>query len=318
MEPVRDQRRPHADNDNVVEEYRSRSTIEELHAVGAFEAVERARHARRQRSPEIKHTREAKNALRDEHESAIASLTRIATQAGGGLAEELATSTSLHAAYGLDRTRKSIIKRRLGQRSGLLRLLQVEFHTDFPAIVTQRSALYVSHMLAITANVAVLSNTEWPAALRWFTERLPILTRLIAPDRLEAEFNEHLKQARAKLAGRVQLVGSDFLTGPSVAEIAADLQITIEQLRYAGANRCGLTSINPEDRKCRDRNRKERDRRAKGMRPQAERTATAALKALAGDLGCSLRTVQRHQAAGTLDAFRSARQAVSQECPSGI
>ncbi|AWN35267.1 hypothetical protein DK427_05570 [Methylobacterium radiodurans] len=178
---------------------------------------------------------------------------------------------------------------------------------DDPPELTDRSRLYIDFMVRISAHVGALSASGWTSALRWFERRLPALIAQVTPEALAVEFERHRTEAIAFMARRISSTRASFHWGPRPGEIATTLQTTTAQLRDAGANRYGLTSIDPESPKERDLKRKERQRREAGMKPQSERTKTAERKVLADCLGCSLRTIQRHEHAGTLAEFVASR-----------
>lgn len=239
----------------------------------------------------------------DEYDDALAKLGRIEADAGPALQRDLGRSKRVQAAFSVGSERKRMVLRRLGHRSGLFRVMRSELGPD-PA-VSGRARLYVGHMLRASANVATLTGSGWSSVRAWLQSRLPVMLDAIGPE-IEAEFAVYLADARAELAGRIPSGDPNLYTGPVPAEIAETLSLTADQLRQANANRCGLASVDPQDRLTRDRERKERERRKAGMKPQSERKAKADLQALADRLGFSLSKAYRLRRAGTLDALVAA------------
>ncbi|GJD78832.1 hypothetical protein GCM10007886_20640 [Methylobacterium gregans] len=250
---------------------------------------------------------EERATLKDELDAALWTFNRIQSEAGPTLRKDIGEAERFRMSYALDELRRATIRQRLSHRAGILRLMRHEIGQDDPPELTDRSRLYLDLMLCISAHVGALSDAGWTSALRWFERRLPALVAQITPKALAAEFERHRSEAGIFMAGTITSTRSPFHWGPRPGETATALQTTTAQLRAAGANRSGLTSVDPESRKQRDRKRKERQRREAGMKLQSERTKTAERKALAERLGCHPRTIQRHKEAGTLAEFVAGR-----------
>ncbi|WP_454104384.1 hypothetical protein [Methylorubrum extorquens] len=248
-----------------------------------------------------------RQAIRADLELNLDAISGIEAQAGPTLSREIAQAKTFQAAYGLGKAREAAIIRRRGHRKGLLRFLVREAGTDYPRELNDRSRLFVKFMLRITANIAVLEDADWEAASTWFERHLPVLVAQIGDDQMRSDFDVYLAEAARTLAGRVQGGPDSFIVEPRPRTIATALQLTIAELRDAEANRCGLAAIDTPTKKEQDRVRKERERRTKGMVPQSARTKTATLKAIAAQHGCSLRTLQRRQGDGTLEAYLAER-----------
>ncbi|MDH3031451.1 hypothetical protein [Methylobacterium fujisawaense] len=227
-----------------------------------------------------------------EYDDALATLGRIEATAGPTLQEELGRAKRVQAAFKIGQDRQAFVRRRLGQRSGLLRLLRAELGDD-PAF-DDRSRIYVRHMLMISANVAAVTGSSWKSSLKWFLRSLPSITDHMAI-LMEGDFVRYVESYQIELAKRAAAGDPNQLTGPSPAEIAEALGTTTVQLRAAQANTCGLTSIDPQDPKVRDRERKAKARERAGMQKQSVRNAKAEMQALADSLGCSLRTLYRRR-----------------------
>lgn len=237
---------------------------------------------------------------RAEYDDALATIGRIEATAGPTLQKEIGRSKRVQGAFKIDQDRKAFVRRRLGQRSGLLRLLLAELGDD-PAF-GGRSRIYVRHMLMISANVAAVTGSGWKSSLTWFLKNLPAIADPMAV-LMEGDFNSYVEFYQIELAKRAASGDPSQLTGPSPAEIAEALGTTTVQLRSAQANTCGLTSIDPQDPKVRDRERKAKARAKDGMRRQDERSDTDIMKDLARRMNCSLSTAYRRRGDQTLDAF---------------
>ncbi|PJI55975.1 hypothetical protein CTI14_00630 [Methylobacterium radiotolerans] len=187
----------------------------------------------------------------EQAESGIAELTAAKIKASATASEAIDRAVRMHVAETIARDRKRMVNTCLGQRNGILRCLHVlEGDTWIPEM-TDRVRVAVDHILALSANASVLSQSKWSATRAWLSKNLPI----IAQDHavwLESEFERHLSDARAKLADRIPIRSSDYRTAPRPADIAADLNITTAILRKAKANKVGLTSIDPESKLDRD------------------------------------------------------------------
>jgi hypothetical protein len=103
---------------------------------------------------------------------------------------------------------------------------------------------------------------------------------------------------------------------PTAAKIRDELRLTYA--RRAAINALfpdrqpirGVGVLDPltkEEKREYDRLRKEAARRAGGVQPQASRTKTAQREALAAEIACSARTLERHEKKGTLVAFLAGR-----------
>lgn len=240
--------------------------------------------------------------LLTQFEDALAVVGQMESEAGPTLKAEFSRAKRSQAAPEIYGERQKFIRRRLGQRSGLVRLLVQEHEGG--GISIDRADLYVEHMLRISANVAALSESGWPSVWSWLRSRLP----MTVPDmeRWKADFMAYLTEARDDLARRIPTGNPSLYTGPTPADIATAFSITTEQIRQAKANTCGLTSIDPQDRKTRDKDRKAAKRLKDGRKPQAQRTSKADMKALATRLGYSLAQIYRKRLDGTLDALVAA------------
>lgn len=244
------------------------------------------------------------------YDNALAKIGRIEADAGPALQRDLGRSKRVQAAFTAGSERKRMVMRRLGHRSGLFRVMRLELGPD--PTISGRAQLYTSHMLRASANVAALTGSGWPSVRAWLQSRLPAMMGAIGLE-IEAEFAVYLTNAMAELAGRISSGDPNLYTGPVPAEIAEALSLTTARLHQAKANRCGLASVDPQDRLTRDRERKERQRRKAGMKPQSERTAKAELQALADRLGCGIATIYRKRRDGTLDAFVATRDQADTE-----
>lgn len=257
-----------------------------------------AKSRRAPQNAEIRHREHAK------FDDALAIIGRIEATAGPTLQEGLARSKRVQAAYQSGQDREQFRRRRLGHRSGLLKLMADELGPD-PAS-SDRAWLYVQKILAVSANVAAVTGSQWSSTRSWLRTSVPTLTDEMGVH-MKAAFDAYVQEARIDLATRIPSGDPNLFTGPTPADIAKELGITHAKLQKAGANRCGLTSIDPPDRKATDRKRKADAREKAGMTRQAERNAKADMQALADRLGCGISTLYLKRRKGTLDAFVAAR-----------
>lgn len=232
--------------------------------------------------------------------TALDRLSDVQTKAGPTVRAKISTDLRAVAVEGIKADREKVTTICAGQRAGLVRVLRYLQDGDHSFDLDDRVRRFMDTVLDLSANMAVLSDCGWTKTRRWLIKAVPI----IADNEmtwLETRFRVHLRAAEAELARRIPIKLSDYRTAPSPREIAERLQITTVILREARANKCGLTSIDPEPKKDRDRRNAEKRRRADGRKPQAERNKDADLKALAQELGCTLRTLYNHL--DDLDAY---------------
>jgi len=245
-----------------------------------------AKSRRAPQSAKIRHQEQA------QFDDALAIIGQIEASAGPTLQEELARSKRVQAAYQSGQEREQFRRRRLGHRSGLLKLMTDELGSD-PAF-SDRAWSYIHQILAISANVAAVTGSRWSSTLSWLRSSVPALVGDVET-RMKAAFDVYVEEAYIDLAKRIPSGDPNLFTGPTPADIARELSITHARLQKAKANRCGLTSIDPPDRKASDRKRKAEARQKAGMRKHDERSDTAIMKDLARRMGCSLATAYRRR-----------------------
>ncbi|KNY21068.1 hypothetical protein [Methylobacterium sp. ARG-1] len=174
--------------------------------------------------------------------------------------------------------------------------------------LNERVRRTVDFVLDLSANLSVLSESGWPETHLWLERALPIIAHDHV-DWLESRFKTHLRAAEATLARQVPIRLSDYRTAASPRDMAHSIGITTHVLRVAKANKCGLTSIDPEPKKERDRRNAEKARRDRGQKLRTECTKDAEFRELAQDLDCHVSTLYRHDKAGNLDAYVTKRRA---------
>ncbi|CAA2137488.1 hypothetical protein [Methylobacterium bullatum] len=253
-------------------------------------------------------------ALTDAAGSTLEGLTGIELQAGATARQNIERAKRYQSVPGLYADRVSVTRQRLGQRNALARVMQVQFHSDVVTILNDKSREYLDIMTALSANVAALSDTGWVQAQSWLHKNIPIVFALVGAVNVKAMFDSHLQNANQTLASKINMSRMDFMTGPRATEIAHRLEITTEQLRIARANTFGLTSIDPQSKKDRNRENMAARRREMGVKPQSERTKLSDLQAIADRIGKSLSTVRRHDKAGTLAEYLKAFDGMNKKC----
>lgn len=238
-----------------------------------------------------------------EFDDALATIGQIEASAGPTLREELGRSKRVQAAYQSSQDREQFRRRRLGHRSGLVRLMVDELGAD-PAF-SDRAWSYVHQVLMVSANVAAVTGSSWKSTMTWLRSNVPAITDEMGVH-MKAAFDAYVEEAQVDLARRIPSGDPNLFTGPMPADIAKELGTTNVQLRRTGANRSGLTSIDAPDRKVTDKKRKADAREKAGMRKQGDRSDTAVMKDLAGRMGWSLAKAYRKRDGQPLDAFVAA------------
>ncbi len=211
-------------------------------------------------------------------------------------------------AAGIQRDRKKVTKICAGQRAGLVRVLRKLERRDEIVEFNDRARKAVDLILDLSANMSVHSDCDWQKTRRWLEKALPVLV-LDHGVWMESRYRVHLRAAEAEMARRIPTTLSDYRTAPSPREIAECLTITTAVLREAKANRCGLTSVDPEPKRDRDRRGSEKRRRDRGQKLRSDCTKDADFQKLAKDLNCHVSTIWRHDTKGDLGAWIVKRRA---------
>lgn len=235
--------------------------------------------------------------LTEQADEALALLTDATMRANSTAAKAIDNARRLHAVEGICRDRAQAKKMVLANRNGLLRVLRVLEQDNGLEAMSPRVWDALDMMMALSANASVLSTSKWPATWTWLKTNVPGIAS-IQGAWLESRFQHHLDKARVKIAEMIPVRLYDYRTAPSPREIAERIGITTEALRIAKANRCGLTSIDPEPKRDRDRRTAVERRKERGGKTRAEQTKTADLARLAADLDCDLSTVRRYDKKG--------------------
>lgn len=254
-----------------------------------------------------KQSAQERKSLVAQAESALVTITDAQLRAGPSALAKIDAARRFSDAANIARDRNAMSKICLGQRNGVCRILQVLEQRDHILQRNDRVDEALDIILTLSANASALTGSGWPSTLKWLERNMPIITAIEA-EWLESEFQRHLTRAQSILLQRLPIHLVDYRTAPSPTDIAHRLQITTHVLRVAKANTIGLTSVDPEPKRERDRRGSETRRRAKGETPQSERTKTVDDKQLAVDLGCGASTIRRHRKAGTLPAFIEKRR----------
>lgn len=195
-------------------------------------------------------------------------------------------------AYQHDKTVQAMVMDFRSIRKGLHDIIKLRYggacyDTD------NRAQMWLETLVLIQAQLESLTPKETPEKSWWRLDMvLPALCRQVGRDRIHARINDH-RAIYDTMASRLHREG-DFdlprLIRPY--DIAHAHQITLAELREAGATKLHLTSIDPESKQ--ERNRKDHvKRRAKtGAVPQSERTKTRDTDDFALEVGASGRTIR--------------------------
>lgn len=235
-------------------------------------------------------------------EGAIGLVVEAQEHAGRKAAAMIDAAVKFHATASTGRDHDTARQLILAQRNGLARVMKVQAGADIIREMTAPVWTGFAIVLSLSANAAALTGSRWGSTRTWLDRHHPLLAHRHAAE-LEEGFNTQLVRASTILSQRVKVRLSDYRTAPRPREIAERMHITADQLRVARANTIGLTSIDAETKRERDRRKAEEARRAKGVKSRSDCTKTAEVEALARLAGCNEKTIRRHRDKGTLDAF---------------
>lgn len=240
-------------------------------------------------------------------EEALAALAEAEDGAGSTARRAIATARRLSQAYVETRDRKTYATRLLGQRKGLLRILRAQTGIPDGHTINEQATTALTLILELSANAAVLTGTGWDIVVRWFGFNAEATLAAFGADRARTIFEEACARSERVLARRLPVRLEDYRTAPTPQEIAERVGITTELLRRAGANQCGLTSIDRLSRREQVLERVTRHRREKGVRARTDQTQRAQDVAYAQAAGVSDRTIRNWRKDGTLEAQFAAR-----------
>lgn len=240
-------------------------------------------------------------------DEALAALAEAEDGAGTTARNAIAKSRRLAQAYTETRDRKAYAMRLLGQRKGLLRILRAQTGIPDGHAIDKQATTALTLILELSANAAVLTGTGWDIVARWFGFNAEATLAAFGTDRARTIFEEACARSERILARRLPVRLEDYRTAPTPQEIAERVGITTELLRRAGANQCGLTSIDRLSRREQVLERVTRHRREKGVRARADQTQRAQDVAYAQAAGVSDRTIRNWRKDGILEAQFTAR-----------
>jgi hypothetical protein len=244
----------------------------------------------------------------DQAFSGFSLVSEAEIKAGATARAEIDKARRSTNAAGSERDRKRVTKICAGQRAGLVRVLRKLERRDEIVELSDRARKAVDLILDLSANMSVHSDCDWQRTRRWLEKAFPVLV-LDHGVWMESRYRIHLRAAEAEMARRIPTTLSDYRTAASPREIAECLSITTAVLRDAKANRCGLTSVDPEPKRDRDRRGSENRRRGRGEVPQSQRTKTAENKALGATVGVTGNTIQNWKDKGILEEKLAERRA---------
>ncbi|QRE74225.1 hypothetical protein [Methylobacterium aquaticum] len=164
-----------------------------------------------------------------------------------------------------------------------------------------RAQGWLETLIIIQAQLESLTSKETPEKSWWrLSKALPALCRQVGQGTIRERIGEH-RAHYDRLASKLHRDGDPEL--PKLIrsyDIAHAHQITLAELREAGATKRHLTSIDPESRQERNQKDYEKRRAKTGAVPQSERTKTRETDDFALDVGCSGRTVRDKLKSGKL------------------
>lgn len=187
----------------------------------------------------------------------------------------------------------------LGRRKHITDLLKHRHDGPCP---TDDAEVWLEIVLPFVVEAAEIRGRScYLDALNWAYIHVPLLVEQMGPEHVLDLTREVVVQRDEAVAMRAGEASSYLKWLPAMAQIRDALRPTYQEVTTLSFK--GWSSIDPpsaEERKKANRLRMQSTRRAKGAKPQSERTKTKDAKHLAECLGVSLATIKRRKNEGTL------------------